>query len=477
MTPLPPLSADGRARSQSDLSRTTLQRLQAVPAPDALEPAVLSAMHGLISANWTVAEVAAEFSEPTYPLTRAAAEVWQDATLVNVKRLHLAALDYRSNGAHAVRCRTARLTTADWWSGGTRQQNSEYLVLLGLYRIAEQVGSLAFTASARQVAEAAAVGGVSASGSSWQTAWHAAHRLAERGLIELSAGQRDYRGESTDTGSRFRLLSPERLKQSLSLYRLSTSSCSLWLLLERRYEDKLLDAALQHVCWEQRAGLGVACQRAWYALQHGELTAQQISDATGVSRQAIHNALTELRRYGLAAQPQRGVWACQSDLSTLDEAAKALGITERRALRQAGFKRYRDGRTNYVRLRQAQSDEIAQLVQYPSDWPRTDDGRAINPYTGEITNGGDMPIEIPAEPSRTVLDPDTGVEHVVTLTEEQIDSLAKTAAARFVALLGDSAPDVPPSPLRGPETATQALYPPAGGPETVSADPNERIAA
>jgi Fe2+ or Zn2+ uptake regulation protein len=463
--------------------------------PDAVRIALASAVNGMVRCNWSASDCVDEFMASNGHLACQARQLWRPERLgARIERIHRNAVGRHE--AWTEQCRASRLFIFERWQGNA---NSQLLVLLGLYSISEICGRLTFTLSARQLAESAGVGGVSDSGSSWQTAWRACRQLADLGLIaELDRAKRDHRGEIQAT-SQVRLLTLDELAQApvFSQDHLSTAlrECGRKAVERRNVEQERahaisLDDAIRHVAWEQRQGLGLTAARCWYALMvQGEQTPKQLTERLRVGLSTVYKTLSLLAKHGLAHTASKGRWLPSVDHGTviahLDAAAEKLGISNRRVRRRTGFMVGRAQRTAAIRQREGADLGLVLALFGPFD----DLGRALDLSTGEIIGNRDAllwalsnsePIDMKgaaADPLTHSTDP--AALTITNLATGEVEHLLMTTVEAAVRLVGGRSTDERSrvaatgcKPLLRPYTDTAVV-----GQTVASATPLQAVAA
>ena len=225
-----------------------------------------------------------------------------------------------------------------------------FRVALALAKVAQEAGSLTFTASVRQLTEVARIGAATKSGASHKTTRRAIQRLVDGGWIR--------REQSTHPSkiSQFSLISVGHVKCPITPGEPDRSNG----VISRNDEHKVshnsktqpadtpskpyivgsfdLDEALSEVF--SPAGLGMNAFRVMTCVRkYTSLTAAQLAEETGMPPSSVHTALTTLGRQQMVVRDETGVWHFVG--TPLRRAEEALGLTNRPQLRRDAFTRER----------------------------------------------------------------------------------------------------------------------------------------
>ena len=370
--------------SKRDLSYSTKRLINGEYGDKTISQVLMSVIHGMIAAGSDLDEIS------TYFRTR-------DVALVRDARLHYRyglqteietafGLAKSSRTTHRVNCGVARRMVIDSWQGS---DGTAFRTLLGLYNIAQKAGSFEFTASRRTVAEAAGVGGVSATGASYTTAANAVGRLHEAGLISFKKRPRQV-GELNAT-SGYRLHTPEGLQIILSGPKRSTipiaelqhspaptalpdgrlctpknkNSGTKWAPIVRS------SASYFHVVWEPVA-LGPNPCRVWHLVSENSeaWSVKRIAELVCIPARTVRKILSRLIDAGLVVVVKDGTFeAVDVDL---DQLAIELGVSERSATRARLNDEQRRGRERFLNRPRATGQPAASVASI------------IDPFTGEI---------------------------------------------------------------------------------------------
>lgn len=252
---------------------------------------------------------------------------------------------------HSTRVALWRHDVLTSWPYGARF-NGGLRVTLGLARIADQSGKMAFTASVRQIAEAAGVGWVSETSTSNKTVISALKRLAADGLIIVEQAAAPSAGSSMLANQRVTLVEGAALRRALSgaghqnptthpsnCVRLTACSGALTTL-------PLDDTTWLHVVFEEsQHALGMSCCRVWHALSfEAACTVGQLVHLTGLGPRTARRAAARLEEAGLAVRHPDGEAAWARSGVTLDELAVSWGLADRQATRQRSNRYQRHAR-------------------------------------------------------------------------------------------------------------------------------------
>ncbi len=197
------------------------------------------------------------------------------------------------------------------WTGRTGEVDKQ--VYLAHCEIAYRAGRAVYAASARDLAEIAGVG--------FMTATRATHRLRKKGLIALEQ-------EATfNLAHTFRLVRTDTLSNPLIVREcISTNTAS-------------------HDVFRQ-TGLGKTSSAVWNALQAESLTAREIIAKTGRGRLAVNRALErmfQLQMVGMDLTERGETWYALKNVD-LDEIARQLGTWGAGARQRAEHARQRAAR-------------------------------------------------------------------------------------------------------------------------------------
>lgn len=234
------------------------------------------------------------------------------------------------------------------WPHGGRNQG-QFRVLLGIAERSIASGLGSFNVSLRRLAEVSGVDVASsphATGGQ-RTCRRAVRELAAWGMISVTTDEVDPFMAST----RITLAQPDGMTALVSCDDPTTCiqrSCACLLAVSGITE---LHNWLSPVF--ERAGIGVLACRVWHLLRHGEaLSAAEIGDRLGVSRQSVHAQLKTLEQQAMAVQrSSSSLW--QAVERNLDEVAQVLGVADRPANRQAINHRERNNYRNARRVRES----------------------------------------------------------------------------------------------------------------------------
>ncbi len=307
---------------------------------------IIALADSAVNARWTLDEfrVAMERSPASAKLHgRADAEtelrrVWAKA----IRRVRLSPpIATRDDARHVVRAIRALADSAIWRG---RAGATDKAVLEAHMRIAERTGSIQYTASVRQIAEAA--------GFTARTVSTSHHRLQGDWLKLVKLG----RGA---LGSEWKL-SPKNVSH------LSTLTTS-WGGREDSVEAG--DTGLGHDVWRW-GGLGPAARHVFTLLpSEGAISIKTLVQRRGTVRSAVYRLLRKLKQHGLAVQLGAGDWRRgQVDQAKLDALATHFGIAgagqKQRWHHEDERERYRRRkRTGILKLRPA--DDRAARDRHP----------------------------------------------------------------------------------------------------------------
>lgn len=377
-------AASAVTSSRRDLSYPTKMLIKGKYGAKTIPQAFMSVIHGMIAAGWNLEEISTYFRTRGVALVRDARLHYLDGLQTEIDKAYARAADRCS--AHRIDCGLARRIVVDLWSGS---DGTAFRTLLGLYNIAEMAGTFEFNASRRQVAEAAGVGGVSASSASYKTAANAVERLLESDLISFE--KRPHRPGELNATSVYRLLPPEALQTIFSgpddttipFAELQHSPAPTALPDGRLSAQKNKNSETKrapivresstyfHVVWEP-AALGPNACRIWHLLSENSeaRSVKRIGELVGIHARTVRKILSRLAGVGLVASSNDGTFeALDADLDLL---AIDLEVSERPATRARLNDEQRRGRERFLN-RPRESGNPAPSV-----------GSIIDPFTGEI---------------------------------------------------------------------------------------------
>jgi len=378
-------AASAVTSSRRDLSYATKMLIKGHYGTKTIPQAFMSVIHGMIAAGRDLEEISTYFRTRGVALVRDARLHYRHGLQTEIETVFRLAEDSRS--IHRIDCGAARRVAVDYWQG---PDGSAFKTLLGLYNIAQKAGGFEFRASRRAVAEAAGVGGVSATGgTSHTTAAKAVGRLHEAGLISFE--KRPTQVGELNATSVYRLPTPEDLQTLLGgpkrptilIAELQHSPAPSALPGGRLSAQKNKNSETKrapivresstyfHVVWEP-AALGPNACRVWHLLSENSeaRSVKRIGELVGIHARTVRKILSRLAGVGLVASSNdRTFEALDTDLDLL---AIDLGVSERTATRARLNDEQRRGRERFLN-RSRESGIPAPSV-----------GSIIDPFTGEI---------------------------------------------------------------------------------------------
>jgi hypothetical protein len=356
----------------------------------------MSVVHGMMAAGWDQLRIGEYFhtrpnglavSLRQHYLGRLSAEIDQAIAAGVVRRK-----------AHQESCGVARRVIADEWLGA---HPSAFRTLWGLYGIAEIAGGFAFTASRRQVAEAAGLGGITHNDASYTAAAKAVAWLEQRTLIGFVPG--NHSPGALNASSTYCLHAPTELAAALRERELQTTRTPIpfatspiglvapadcadasSVVAEKSRGTESLQAIPLVSSWSsplwEPAGLGPTACRVWHLLaETDESSVKLIAGRLGITRQATRNVLRKLAGHGLVRAEEAAYVAVSADIDAL---AELLGLADRPRRRAAGNQCHRFSRERH--LLRDRSSERRNFGEKSAEHQRASDGTAIDYRTGEI---------------------------------------------------------------------------------------------
>lgn len=388
-----------------ELSEATKRQLRGHYDGKSMPVVLISVVHGMIAASWPLDAICDYFDTRQVKFVRDARLHYLDRFRSEIEQAYQAATVRR--GDHSQRCGIARGVIVDEWSG---TEASQFRTLFGLYGIAETSGSLIFTASRRQVAEAVGLGGVSDHDASYTTAANAVAKLHERGLIEFHAAQ--HRPGERNAHSTYRLHPPDQLGQALArgkdetctpipfaltcVLPAPTASAHAPAVVATEQEIRGTEtvrcipkgSTWESALWEP-AGLGPTACRVWHLLsERGALGVKPIAERLGIATSSTKDALRKLASHGLVASAERKHHV--TDVA-IEAVAALIGVADRDARRAQGNQHHRGSRDTYLSRPRDVAEPIG-VGLFDDDGVSVDaptvvalgDGRQVDTATGEI---------------------------------------------------------------------------------------------
>ena len=371
-------------QAHRDLSYPTKQLLNGQYGKKTIPQALMSVAHGMIAAGWDLDEISTYFRTRDVALVRGARLEYRDRLQDELNTVYELAQGRR--GEHRIGCGLARRIVSDGWEG---TDGTAFQTLLALYNMAEKAGRFEFTASRRAVAEAAGLGGLSATGASYITAANAVGRLHEAGLILFE--KRPRRVGELNATSVYRLHTPDDLQTILSGPKHTTilivqedsttattalADARLCTPINKNSDTKRApivcsSSSYFHPVWEP-AGVGPNASRVWHLLSENSeaSSVKRIAELVGIPARTVRKLLSRLNEAGLATASDDGTFeAVDVDL---DQLAIELGVSERTALRARLNNEQRTGRETFLNRPRGAGHPAASV------------GSFIDPFTGEI---------------------------------------------------------------------------------------------
>lgn len=217
---------------------------------------------------------------------------------------------------------------------------------LALSSISRKVGSLQFTASNRQIAEAAAIGAATPNGADPKTARRALDRLSAMGWVTISkSGQKSGINKVTlvrPHGNSYPNTGIE-ISNGADTAIANTDPHNIPFVCGPLMEEEALSELFSH------SGIGFTSYRIFVPLREaGSMSVAELHSVTGIPSRTIRNCLRRMMEADLVYEVSPGVWALTG--LTLESSERALNLQNRREHRRVGFERQREGFNRYFEI-------------------------------------------------------------------------------------------------------------------------------